>query len=63
MAADGVRTVVAKVVTNPVAEDGTFAKTVTVPDPSVGGMGRFVARQGAYGLRAKVAFSVDQVFG
>ena len=63
VAADGVRTAVAKAVTNPVADDGTFAITVTVPDPSVGGMGRFVARQGRFGLRAKIAFSVDQVFG
>jgi hypothetical protein len=59
----GVRTTVAKAKTVPVASDGTFSIAVTIPDPSAGGMGRFVAGERAYDLRAKVQFSVDQIFG
>lgn len=59
----GVITTVAKAKTVPVALDGTFSIAVTIPDPSAGGIGRFVAGERAYDLRSKVTFSVDQVFG
>ena len=59
----GVRTTVAKAKTVPVAADGTFSIVVTIPDPSSGGIGRFVAGERAFDLRSKVQFSVDQVFG
>lgn len=59
----GVTTVVAKAKTVPVASDGTFSIVVTIPDPSDGGIGRFIAGERRYDLRSKVQFSVDQVFG
>ncbi len=59
----GVRTTVARARTVLVADDGTFSIVVSIPDPSAGGIARFVAGERAYGLRSKVQFSVDQVFG
>ena len=59
----GVITTVAKAKTVPVAADGSISIAVTIPDPSAGGIGRFVAGERKYDLRAKAQFSVDQVFG